>query len=268
MMGLRDLINIGTDGLQGKEVSTVRLVNLLASITVFVSMMYLVFYITASAWVAIFFNYAVTVCYGLTFLLNHQQRYRSAKFWLFCVYMAHLFVLTAFVFTKDTGFHYYYLAVPPSVFLVFEYKNITDKLFLSLISIFLFYVCEIHVFPEPNIMLSETVNQVLFLSSIFAFFIGILFVIIMFTYEIRKNETAREELIVQLKNALNEIKQLRGILPICAHCKKIRDDKGYWNQIESYIENHTEAEFSHGICPGCAEKFYPDLDLYDSRKAG
>jgi len=48
------------------------------------------------------------------------------------------------------------------------------------------------------------------------------------------------------------------MLPICAACKKIRDDKGYWNQIESYIREHSEAEFSHGICPDCAKKLYPD----------
>lgn len=56
-----------------------------------------------------------------------------------------------------------------------------------------------------------------------------------------------------------EVKMLRGILPICASCKKIRDDTGYWNQIEAYIRDHSEAEFSHGICPDCAKKLYPNL---------
>ncbi|MGD9365722.1 MAG: hypothetical protein PVH87_08515 [Desulfobacteraceae bacterium] len=54
------------------------------------------------------------------------------------------------------------------------------------------------------------------------------------------------------------MKVLQGLLPICASCKKIRDDRGYWNQIESFISEHSEAEFSHGICPACAEKLYPD----------
>jgi hypothetical protein len=62
-----------------------------------------------------------------------------------------------------------------------------------------------------------------------------------------------------LQTALNEVKTLKGILPICASCKKIRDDKGYWNQIESYIHDHSEAEFSHGICPECVKKMYPKL---------
>jgi AmiR/NasT family two-component response regulator len=70
-------------------------------------------------------------------------------------------------------------------------------------------------------------------------------------------ETQKEK----LEKALAEIKTLRGILPICASCKNIRDDKGYWNQIEVYIRDHSEAEFTHGICPECAKKLYPDLDL-------
>jgi len=57
----------------------------------------------------------------------------------------------------------------------------------------------------------------------------------------------------------DEIKVLKGFLPICASCKKIRDDKGYWNQIESYLRDHSEVEFSHGICPDCVEKLYPGL---------
>lgn len=62
-----------------------------------------------------------------------------------------------------------------------------------------------------------------------------------------------------------EIKVLKGFLPICASCKKIRDDKGYWNQIESYIRDHSEAEFSHSLCPDCAKKLYPDLDLFNDK---
>ncbi len=62
-----------------------------------------------------------------------------------------------------------------------------------------------------------------------------------------------------LQKHINEIKILRGIIPICATCKKIRDDQGYWNQLESYIHNHAEVEFTHGICPDCAEKVLAEL---------
>ena len=74
--------------------------------------------------------------------------------------------------------------------------------------------------------------------------------------------TELEQKVKELEIALEEIKTLKGIIPICSSCKKIRDDSGYWNQIEAYIRRHSEAEFSHGICPDCAKKLYPDLDLY------
>ena len=72
-------------------------------------------------------------------------------------------------------------------------------------------------------------------------------------------EEERAKLIENLQEAVAEVKTLSGLLPICASCKKIRDDKGYWTQIESYIKDHSEAEFSHGICPECAKKLYPEF---------
>jgi len=68
----------------------------------------------------------------------------------------------------------------------------------------------------------------------------------------------REKLILELRDALDKIRTLRGLIPICASCKKIRDDDGYWHQVEVYLCDHSEAEFSHGICPECAEKLYSD----------
>ncbi len=70
-----------------------------------------------------------------------------------------------------------------------------------------------------------------------------------------------QRLELDLINAKEEIKSLKGLFPICSNCKKIRDDKGYWNQIEVYIKEHSEAEFSHGICPDCAKKLYPDFNI-------
>ncbi len=74
----------------------------------------------------------------------------------------------------------------------------------------------------------------------------------------RRAEEEKDAIIADLKDAMGKIKTLSGLLPICAACKKIRDDKGYWNQIESYIRNHSEAEFTHGICPDCIQRLYPN----------
>ena len=62
----------------------------------------------------------------------------------------------------------------------------------------------------------------------------------------------------ELQEALAQIKTLSGIVPICSHCKKIRDDAGYWNQVEAFVASHTEARFTHGICPECMAKLYPE----------
>jgi PAS domain S-box-containing protein len=77
--------------------------------------------------------------------------------------------------------------------------------------------------------------------------------------ERKQIEEERNQLIESLQESLAKVKTLSGLLPICASCKKIRDDNGYWNQIETYIRNHSEAEFSHGICPECTRKLYPEL---------
>ena len=75
----------------------------------------------------------------------------------------------------------------------------------------------------------------------------------------KQAEEEREKLIRELQTALLKVRTLSGLVPICASCKKIRDDKGYWNQIEGYISEHSAAEFSHGICPECAKRLYPEL---------
>ncbi|MFH1148494.1 MAG: PAS domain-containing protein [Pseudomonadota bacterium] len=80
-------------------------------------------------------------------------------------------------------------------------------------------------------------------------------------------EEERDRLIKELQDALATVKTLSGLLPICASCKKIRDDAGYWTQIETYIRNHSEAEFSHSICPDCAEKVYQEIRQLKERDA-
>ncbi len=75
--------------------------------------------------------------------------------------------------------------------------------------------------------------------------------------ERKKAAAEREKLIHDLQQALQDVKTLSGLLPICSSCRKVRDDQGYWNNLEQYISEHSGAEFSHGICPECAERLYP-----------
>ena len=69
----------------------------------------------------------------------------------------------------------------------------------------------------------------------------------------------REKLIAELTKALEKVKTLKGLIPICSHCKSIRRDEGYWQQLETFFSDHAEVEFSHGICPDCLEKYYQDF---------
>ncbi len=96
---------------------------------------------------------------------------------------------------------------------------------------------------------------------------------LVFLYDITEHKKAEEELHLyknrleemvrertrELEQALQEVKTLRGLIPVCIHCKDIRDDKGYWKRMEDYLRSHSEADITHGLCPDCAKKLYPDL---------
>jgi len=82
----------------------------------------------------------------------------------------------------------------------------------------------------------------------------------------RKTEAEKETVIENLKTALANIKKLSGMLPICSHCKKIKDENGCWHKLEKFIYEHSEADFSHGICPDCADELYGDEEWYRERK--
>jgi len=77
--------------------------------------------------------------------------------------------------------------------------------------------------------------------------------------ERKKMDLKNESLITKLKDAISRIKTLSGFIPICSNCKGIRDDKGYWREIEEYIRTHSDADFTHSICPTCAETIYPEF---------
>ena len=122
--------------------------------------------------------------------------------------------------------------------------------------------CEVYVNATELMQRVKTVfrhSYIIFSLIIFV----LLILIVVFSLKMDRAAKERENMIQKLQAALSEVKTLRGIIPICASCKKVRDDKGYWNQIESYVRDHSEAAFSHGICPECAKKLYPDFKIID-----
>ena len=110
------------------------------------------------------------------------------------------------------------------------------------------------VAPRHSLWIADRVNQVntgcFVLLSVALLFLA---------RRVRRAKEEREGLLRELQEALANVKALSGLLPICAQCKNIRDDKGYWNQIEIYIRERSEAQFTHGICPECARKLYPQI---------
>jgi len=110
--------------------------------------------------------------------------------------------------------------------------------------------------PIDKIELIARVRSILLLADSYA--------------QIRHQRDELKEKNSQLKIALDKVKTLNGLLPICSSCKKIRDDKGYWNEVETYVKEHSDAEFSHGICPECVKELYPDIyeQMYGNSRVG
>lgn len=86
--------------------------------------------------------------------------------------------------------------------------------------------------------------------------------------EMRREKNEREQLVEELLQTLAQVETLRGIIAICSSCKKIRDDNGFWNEIESYIKSHSQAEFSHSMCPDCMNRLYPEYSETGDSAAG
>ncbi|MEJ2696997.1 MAG: hypothetical protein P8013_10150 [Candidatus Sulfobium sp.] len=99
-----------------------------------------------------------------------------------------------------------------------------------------------------------------YLADLWTLFLRISFylIVVFLLSGLKESFEEQRRLVSELKKALNEIKTLSGFLPICASCKKIRDDRGYWYEVEKYVSEHSDAQFSHGLCPDCAEKLYPE----------
>ena len=150
-------------------------------------------------------------------------------------------------------------------------KNLVFQLLLFILSGILISQILIHLLFHFELDLKHFINMIssALLSVILLLPVLYKFVVQPMSLEISQRKQAekeREKTIFNLQEALAKVKTLSGLLPICASCKKIRDDTGYWNQIESYIRDHSEAAFSHSICPQCAKELYPDLGNYDDNE--
>jgi len=256
------IFKIGVAGQPEKTFRKIWMINILAGIAAVNCSFYIASYLFLGYWVSAMINTMALVLYELTFFWNYKKQFRLARNWIFSIFIVHLMILTLFEFSKHTGFHFYYFIVPALSFLLFEYEEKIDRFLLSGVAFALFLISELWTSHVPYFELSSGANRFFYISSVVIVFLIILTVIIFFTNYLNQHEENREKLISELQKALSEVKTLKGFLPICSSCKKIRDDKGYWNRIESYISKHSEAEFTHGMCPECNDKFYGNEAWY------
>ncbi|MFZ5571007.1 MAG: hypothetical protein ACOZF0_11420 [Thermodesulfobacteriota bacterium] len=141
------------------------------------------------------------------------------------------------------------LYIPPILFsLWFSHREFT--LLITLVATF-FTIFAFFWQPGVNDMWKVVFNRAL---ALFAIWVTAILGLKRKTMELKREKAVRER-----EEALKQVQILRGFLPICAACKKIRNDQGHWVQIEEYIRDHSEAEFSHSICPSCACKLYPEI---------
>ena len=197
---------------------------------------------------------------GLIAIFKHDQD-RAA--YLVGLNMLSLAILYNVAIGAGKGAALYWVFILPLLVFFFQGRRdgLISVLFISLLLVLLLFL--------PGLVHSHDYG----LKTGLRFFLSFSFVAVLgyglessryrFSDMLRKEH---EELLhekANLENALSQIKTLRGLLPICANCKKVRDDSGYWKQIELYIHEHSDAKFSHGICPDCAKELYPHIKIYE-----
>lgn len=198
---------------------------------------------------------AILLLYPIGILMGMKRRYLPWFFYAVVlitqgVFLYHLSFLKSGLVYGIAGFMYWFIL---PVFLAFPY---------SMTSIVLGFVA---IAVNPNILVWAGIstgfelakyNIIIWPTCIIVIFAAFMLDLLFRGLFVQMNE--RRKLITELQDSIAKVKILSGLLPICSSCKKVRDDKGYWNQIESYISRHSEAEFSHGLCPDCLKKLYPE----------
>jgi len=202
------------------------------------------------------------VVYGLVKFKNSVATDRIALIWM-------LSYISAVILINSTrpDNHYYHI-IPDAILLVAIYLFLPTRFYLQLGCALCFTAMKLVVLIFLRSSPPEAIYNVLWFTYVFVNLGG--------GYLSFKHHVARRELYSaliyeteisrKLQETLDEVKTLQGILPICSHCKSIRDDAGAWNRLEEYVSKHSEIKFSHGICPKCAKEHY-DMDLLDNDKA-
>jgi len=172
---------------------------------------------------------------------------RKLMFYVFCVFSAVVIFIADLAVPLGVAMGVAYLI---TVLLSLWLPSLKSTLWIATVCSFLI-ILGYYYSPPGGELWKVLFNRSLSILSIWVTAIAIV--------QKKRSEYKRDEAIAEREKTLQEIKILQGILPICSSCKKFRDDKGSWQRIEQYIMEHSEADFSHGICPECVKKLYPEF---------
>ena len=201
---------------------------------------------------------SIIIFFGIKIFRINENSNRTKKLFFYSIFI--LILLSTLLITIGDEIHsnniivYLIVIVTLASFFILKWQTF---LFITFLCLFILIPGILFIELPIEVQINHIINLVSF--SVMANVISG----INFTNKIREfsHKKEKEMLIHDLTEAVENIKILSGFLPICANCKNIRDDKGYWNQIETFIGDHSDAEFSHSICPDCAKKLYPSYDL-------
>ncbi len=210
----------------------------------------------------------------ITLLLNKFQYYGAAKIWSLLFYSSSITFFAYFYLGGLNGGAYVVLfSLLPLPFLFFEIDQKFHILLSMVLIIFCFILLIVLQYIHPLAISVELDMKIVNISTISL----TILLIVLITWNFSSTNAKAEQMLLSekekieavnlnLQKALNEVKTLKGLVPICSMCKKIRDDNGYWNHLETYIEKHSDASFSHGMCNECNDKLYGKEDWYIKRK--
>jgi len=181
---------------------------------------------------------------GLTIFLNSKQYFNLARVLTLLIGNFHI-VTMVLILGIESGVYFYFSAAIIAPLFFYTFKGLRYILLFGTLTIILTLLIQFFAVDlKPIVGTPEKLTTFFFYFSVVGSQL-IVFIFVLHFY-------------IELQKAHDEVKVLSGFLPICSSCKNIRDDEGYWHQVEVYVRDHTDAKFSHGICPSCAKKLYPE----------
>ncbi len=223
---------------------------------------FLVLFILLAVKPLIFFNIGSISLYGCCSFLMRRKKYNWVIMLCWLEIVGHA-SLAAMVLGFESGFQYYVIVLVPLIFVNASRSNLNKIVLGSLLC--LLYLCMDGFLKPSDPLNAATVKAIKILRgfNIVTCFALLGYLAFVYREVVVQAETRLTKTNESLQRALSEVRTLRGILPICSFCKKIRDDQGYWKQVDVYINQHFEADVSHSVCPECLAEQYPDFKNHD-----